>query len=344
MQFPEHTDALAGPADATINFRAAVHSARSSSRSRLSDIPHYLGRYRVLDEIARGGMGIVLRVYDPELDRELAVKLLSLDIEPDSETGRRFAQEPRVMSQLYHPGIIPVFEASTLPDGRPYFAMPLVRGKTLTRLLDVRGEPDQDLSWWLLIFQQLCAAMAHAHSQRIVHRDLKPANVMIGEFGEVVVMDWGVAAMLDARAWSATNGGGCWVFGTPAYMAPEQARGTAAADPRGDVFGLGAILCEILTCQPPYVGPDVATVTRLAMAGDQKEMNGRLEACVADAAIIELARQCLSPDAADRPADAGEVAQTIDELMLFASARSSYRSTLGRRGITPIEAADLIRS
>ena len=309
MSFPEHTDALAGPADATLNLR--LHPpADAPSHSGTAAVPHVLGRFRVLGEIGRGGMGVVLRAYDPTLDRELAVKLLSPDIAAESEAGRRFAQEARVAGQLEHPGVIPVYEAGTLPDGRSYFAMPFVRGRTLAALLGERCDVRVDRDRWLGAFERVCVAVAHAHGRGIVHRDLKPANVMLGPAGQVVVMDWGVAALGGAGD-RAGEPDGYWVFGTPAYMPPEQARGLAHADPRTDVFGLGGILCEILTGEPPYVGADAATVTRQAAAGDQEELVRRLAAADADRFLVSLARACLSPNPADRPADAGEVARLL---------------------------------
>jgi serine/threonine protein kinase len=312
MSFPEHTDALSSPADATVNLRVGPRVELSPSQFRSASIPHVLGRFRVLDEIARGGMGVVLRSYDPTLDRELAVKLLSPDIAPDSDAARRFAQEARVAGQLDHPGIIPVYEAGILPDGRSYFAMPFIEGQTLAALLGERPDPRHELDQWLAAFEQVCVAVAHAHEKGIVHRDLKPANVMIGPVGQVVVMDWGVAGIRGAAHPSAESGDGYWVFGTPAYMPPEQARGLAGADPRTDVFGLGGILCEILTGEPPYVGDDATSVTRRAAAGDQEELALRLAGSDVDRFLVSVARSCLSPDPADRPADASEVARLIN--------------------------------
>src|SRR5690349_7008476 len=250
MSFAEHTGPAGGPADVTLNLRLNS-PAGPPSRAGSTAVPHVLGRFRVLDQVARGGMGVVLRAYDPVLDRELAVKLLSPDIDPESEAGRRFAQEARVAGQLDHPGIIPVYEAGVLPDGRSYFAMPLSVGRTLAAALVDRPDPGREVDRWLRPFERVCTAVAHAHRKGVVHRDLKPANVMLGPAGQVVVMDWGVAAVGERTS---RPGDGCWVFGTPAYMPPEQARGLAGADPRADVFGLGGILCEILTGEPPYVG------------------------------------------------------------------------------------------
>src|SRR5262245_51419918 len=310
MMVPKHRDALVTSASATVNFRAGTGSGPSPRGPGTATVPHFLGRYRVLGEIARGGMGVVLLAYDPVLDRELAVKLQSPDIAPDSEAGRRFAQEARVAGQLDHPGIIPVYEAGALPDGRAYFAMPLVHGRTLAALLAERTSPQIGIDRWLAAFERICAAVAYAHNRGVVHRDLKPGNVMIGDFGQVVVMDWGVAAERSTPQ-GASDGSGYWVFGTPAYMSPEQARGACPGDPRGDVFGLGAILCEILTGHPPYLGPDSATVTQHAAAGNLGAAVRRLDGSGADPGLIDLARRCLSIDPVDRPADAGEVARLV---------------------------------
>ena len=173
--------------------------------------------------------------------------------------------------------------------------------------------------------------MAYAHSRGVVHRDLKPSNVMVGSFGEVQVMDWGLAKVLDqggvadelkarrvrddatavrtirVRSLADESHAGS-VLGTPAYMAPEQARGELdTVDERADVFGLGSILCEILSGQPPYVGKTAADVHRMAQRADLEATFDRLDACGADAELIDLAKYCLAPAPKDRPRDAGMV-------------------------------------
>jgi serine/threonine protein kinase len=322
MELLEHKDALHKEAGATVNYRVLPESA-AGSPSASAPIPHFLGRFRVLGEIARGGMGIIVCAYDPALDRELAIKLLAPEIPADSEAGRRFAQEARIVSHFHHPGIIPVFEAGMVADGRAYFAMPFIEGQTLSVLLAERAGPAHGLARWLQVFLRVCETIAYVHEQGIVHRDLKPSNVMVGRFGEVMVMDWGVAALVVPPVpQPVENRSGCWVFGTPAYMPPEQALGTSGPpDRRADVFGLGAILCEILTGHPPYPGIDLAGVTRLAADGNQAEMTRRLVRCGADPALIQLARLCLSPAPADRPGSAGEVATAVTECLAAAHSR-----------------------
>jgi serine/threonine-protein kinase len=209
-----------------------------------------------------------------------------------------------------------------LEDGRPYFTMKLVKGRTLADLLAERKSPAEDMPRFVAVFEQVCQTVAYAHSRGILHRDLKPANVMVGEFGEVQVMDWGLAKVLTAapppEAPASTPARSTIftvrtadpdgisqagsVLGTPAYMAPEQARGAVdVLDARADVFGLGALLCEILTGKPPYVGRDAMEVQIKAATADLKDALARLPACEADAELAALAAGCLDPNRERRP-------------------------------------------
>jgi serine/threonine-protein kinase len=288
------------------------------------------GRYEIEAEIARGGMGAVLRARDPELNRALAVKVLLERHRGQPELERRFREEAQVTGQLQHPGIPPVHEVGALIDGRPFFAMKLIRGRTLAELLRERPSPQHDLPRFLAIFQQVCQTLAYAHNKGVIHRDLKPANVMVGAFGEVQVMDWGLAKVLadqppapeeagpqvSAIATIRTGESGLSqagsVIGTPAYMSPEQARGEVdRLDERCDVFGLGALLCEVLTGQPPYVGATSAAVRHLALIGDLTATLARLSASGADAELVALARGCLAPLAEERLANAQAVEQAL---------------------------------
>jgi serine/threonine protein kinase len=154
------------------------------------------GRYHVVGEVARGGMGVVLRVADTTLDRPLAVKLLLPGATKQPGAEDRFLLEARITGGLQHPNIPPVHEVGRLADGRPFFSMKLIQGRTFAALLRERPSPRAELPRFLGIFQQVCQGVAFAHAQGVIHRDLKPLNVMVGAFGEVQVMDWGLAKRL----------------------------------------------------------------------------------------------------------------------------------------------------
>jgi serine/threonine-protein kinase len=223
-----------------------------------------LGRYAFVEKVGEGGMGLILRVHEPVLNRHLALKVLRAEHRGNTDLVRRFLEEAQIAGQLQHPGVVPVHELGRLPDGRPFFTMKLVKGQTLAALLRERAGPADGLPRFLTIFGQVCQALAYAHARRVIHRDLKPGNVMVGAFGEVQVMDWGLAKVLSgapgrppreesdlqqvaasvietvgsATGEQMTQAG--WVLGTLAYMPPEQARGEIEQiDERCDVFGLG---------------------------------------------------------------------------------------------------------
>jgi hypothetical protein len=303
----------------------AAHSERRPAAT--GDLPAVPG-YQVLEELGRGGMGVVLRVYDPDLGRALAVKVPLDRLRGQPDLLARFLEEAQITGQLDHPGIPPVHGVGRLDDGRPFFAMKLVKGRTLADLLQGRKAPSEGLPRWLAVFRQLCEVLAYAHSQGVIHRDLKTANVMVGAYGEVQVMDWGLAKVL-RRVLPAPKGGSAVrtvrtalrglstqtgdVAGTLAYMAPEQARGEVELlDERCDVFGLGAILCEILTGHPPYWGLPRHAESDRAVRGDLREAFARLEACGTDVELVGLAKDCLAPRREDRPRDAKMVAEAVE--------------------------------
>ncbi len=286
----------------------------------LPDVPGY----EVQKEIARGGMGRVLAARDLSLDREVAIKLLLLEDSDSSRdaAARRFVVESKITARLPHPNVPPVHTLGTLPGGSPFLTMKLVRGQTLAALLAARPSPADDVPRFVQVFEQIAQAVGFAHAQGVIHRDLKPANVMVGAFGEVQVMDWGIAKDLRnvlaspgrESGESSTNPDdetqAGQVMGTPQYMSPEQARGEPV-DYRTDVFSLGGILCAILTGKPPFTGKNSLDVIKRAAAGDVSDACARLDASGADAELIALARRCLSPNAADRPAEGKAVADAV---------------------------------
>jgi eukaryotic-like serine/threonine-protein kinase len=153
-------------------------------------------RYRIDGEIARGGMGAVLKGRDPDLGRDVALKVLRDDLRDNADMVRRFVEEAQIGGQVQHPGIVPIYELGTFADRRPFFSMKLVKGHTLAQLLEERAGPDDDQPRFLSIFEAIVQTVAYAHARGVIHRDLKPSNAMVGSFGEVQIMDWGLAKVL----------------------------------------------------------------------------------------------------------------------------------------------------
>ncbi len=288
--------------------------------------------YRILGEIARGGMGVILRGRDNDLGREVAVKVLHEDLHKRPAVVERFVEEAQIGGQLQHPGIVPVYEIGLMADRRPYFTMKFVRGRTLKELLAERTKLTEDRARFLSIFESVCQTMAYAHTRRVIHRDIKPGNIMVGRFGEVQVVDWGLAKVIGSPGesrhqdlslqsrietvrsregtTSAQSVAGA-VMGTPAYMSPEQARGEVESlDERTDVFSLGAVLFEVLTGETPYGDGREGTLVRAARA-ELDPAYRKLETCGADAELVRLAQRCLRKDPADRPRSAKQVAEAI---------------------------------
>lgn len=228
-------------------------------------------RYRLLDKLGQGGMGTVYAVEDSVLARQVALKVINiLDIE--NELAERLLQEARVIACLEHPGIVPVHDVGSLPDGRVFYTMKLVQGTRLDDPEMNRGlQPER-----LRTFLKICESVAFAHSRAIVHRDLKPSNIMIGPFGEVLVMDWGLAKVMGGATSNPrrVHSGGA-VLGTPGFMAPEQARGEEVSGAAADVFSLGMIL-------------------RFLLKGSSEPVSRRLNAVIQKATEIEPAARYAS--------------------------------------------------
>jgi eukaryotic-like serine/threonine-protein kinase len=276
-----------------------------------TNIPDLAGtRYALLERVARGGMGAVYAARDEKLDRRVALKVLDA-ADRSGELARRLMREAQVLARLEHPGIVPVHDVGTLNDGRVFYTMKFVEGRRLDQHVEtVESIPDR-----LRLFLRVCDAVAFAHARGVLHRDLKPANVMVGPFGEALVLDWGLAKLLpqhgdgdtdpgamllriplgtagsaDAAEAGGTTGHGT-VMGTPGFMSPEQARGeNERLDGRSDIFSLGALLRFLVTGEVPggamrvsrRIDKALEAICAKAMAANPEERYGSVTQLAAD--------------------------------------------------------------
>ncbi len=311
--------------------------------------PEAAGRYEWRSEHARGGQARVMRTYDRHLDREIAWKELLPDgdgsvpsegLASSQSLIARFVREARITGSLQHPNIVPIHELGRRGDGTLYYTMRLVRGQTMTeKLAHCSGLSDR--LKLLDSFWDLCNAIAYAHSQGVVHRDLKPDNVMVGEFGETVVLDWGLAkvrgaeelrdaqtqppgAAIQSNAVDRTLAG--TALGTPAYMSPEQASGNVGEiDERSDVWGLGAVLYEIIAGRAPFEGRsilDLLTKVRTQPPRPASELEP-----TAPPELVAIAAKALQADKARRYADAKQLADDVAAYMKGARVRAHEYSS-----------------
>ena len=311
-------------------------------------------RFRTLRPHARGGLGEVFLAFDRELNRTVALKELQARLADDPGSRARFLLEAEITGRLEHPGIVPVYSLGHHPDGRPYYAMHLIRGETLqqaigrfhetggaTDLRDGRGVAFHRLLGSVV---DACNAVAYAHSRGVLHRDLKPANIMLGPFGETLVVDWGIAkgrgdapsrddpAPADAPAWppadaSMTRPGA--VVGTPRYMSPEQAAGDAErVGPASDVYGLGAILYCVLVGRSPFPDGDVTTVLDRVRRGIFPAPR-RLVRSV-DPALETICLKAMALDPADRHDSAVALAAAIEGWLADVRFRGEHEAAVDR--------------
>lgn len=233
---------------------------------RVAEVPDFgATKYRIVEELGRGGMAIVYLAEDTELGRQVAVKVLNTDIATPG-IAPRMRREAEIIARLEHPGIVPVHDVGELPDGSVFYVMKLVRGNRLDQYLS----ESVPLNERLRLFRTACEAIAFAHTNGVLHRDLKPQNIMIGAFGEVLILDWGIAKVLRHCDFNSPASDSILpirtrrtqdqqpdtahgtILGTPDYMAPEQARGDVdRVDERSDVYSLGCILFYLLTDSAP---------------------------------------------------------------------------------------------
>jgi serine/threonine protein kinase len=296
-------------------------------------------------------MGTVYLAQDMDLGRKVAVKVMNA-ADSTEALASRMMREARIVALLEHPSIVPIHDVGKLEDGRVFYAMKLVQGKRL----DQSAAGTASLLDLLRIFQKICEAVAFAHARGVIHRDLKPENIMVGPFGEVLVMDWGVAKLLSAvgevenpisentetesfdrldadlvatlplPGYSPADTRGGTVIGTPAYMAPEQARGqTELLDQRSDIYALGAILYFLVTGRPPYESG--ATADTLDKAGARRPVRPRQVQPKTPRAIEAICMKSMSESREDRYSSAEDIAADIVSF-LDGEPVSAYRENI----------------
>ncbi|MGE5185602.1 MAG: serine/threonine-protein kinase, partial [Acidobacteriota bacterium] len=295
--------------------------------------------------IGRGGMGEVVVARDERIGRDVALKRMRVEGSPDALA--RFLREARIQARLEHPAIVPVHEIARDAAGQPYFTMKRIGGRTLGELL--AASPPAPLQRLLRAFIDVCNAVEFAHSHEIVHRDLKPANVMLGDFGEVYVIDWGLARFAGERDAAsvgsdldsldgATQVGA--VLGTPGYMAPEQLHAAADVGPAADVYALGSILFEILAREPLH--PRGAALQSMLAAIDPSPAARRPDANIPPE-LDALCASALARDPAARPtaAQLGEQVERYLDGDRDLEARRALAATWLARARAAIEADDI---
>ncbi|MBO4699264.1 protein kinase [bacterium] len=326
----------------TLESCATEHDFSSSANSEKAVTDEIPGRYEIFEELARGGSGRVLLVFDKHIGRKVAMKELLSDLvfsasdknDPQvSATRNRFLREAKLTGRLEHPAIVPVYEIGRHPNGTFYYTMRLIKGTTLLKAIKKCGSIEERLEL-LHHFYNICNAVAYSHSKGVINRDLKPSNVMIGEFGETVVLDWGLAKIKDSDEMIFVQhedfGVGKTVIGqaigTPSYMSPEQAEGRIGEiDETSDIYSLGAILYQILTGRPPFSGKSVDEIISKVMT--EKAENAVKREKNAPPELAAIAEKALSKDKGSRYSS---VTEMLEDLTSYMSGRKVrvYRYSL----------------
>jgi serine/threonine-protein kinase len=322
--------------------------------STTADEPQGRGRYTLTRLHATGGIGQVWLAHDDDLGRDVALKELRPERQDHPAARARFLEEARVTGQLEHPGIVPVHELVRPADGQPFYTMRLVRGRTLAEAIKDYHRKRQaaeagplDLHSLLRAFVAVCQAVAYAHSRKVLHRDLKPSNVVLGDYGEVMVLDWGLARLMERNGPPAAEPTSLLpvsleagsrdetvqgqVLGTPAYMAPEQAEGRLdLLGPATDVYALGAVLYELLTAEPPFVGPSDEVLRRVVR---EEPGRPRLRVPATPRGLEAVCLKALAKKPRERYPSARELAQEVERWLAdepVLAWREPWRARAGR--------------
>ena len=315
-----------------VELRQTERPGSASDRPFEGDVPEKIGRFVVGDELGKGAMGRVVEAHDPELRRIVAVKLMLNPHKVSDAQLARFVSEAQITGQLNHPNIVRIHELGLTPDGQIYFVMPRVEGRSLREVVRSLAAGDREThSEWtfrrlLSAFVQVCNAVAYAHDRGVLHRDLKPDNVMLGAFGEVLVMDWGVAGFIGDRTErvqreqvervTVTKTMDGVIIGTPGYISPEQVRGQLhLLDERSDLWSLGAILYEMLTLKPAYEGKSAMSVMVQTVSGPPKDPRLRAPERPVSAELAEICSRAMATNPEGRFERVEQLASAVESVL-----------------------------
>jgi formylglycine-generating enzyme required for sulfatase activity/tRNA A-37 threonylcarbamoyl transferase component Bud32 len=335
-----------------IQLDGRTEKIKNATRARFGDVAHR--RYKVLREIARGGMGKVLEVIDTDLRRPVALKVLRSEMLDNKDIVERFLEEAQITGQLEHPNIVPVHEIGVDARKNLYFTMKLVEGMDLATIFQKLNEKDPEtvriytLSKLLDILIKVCEGISFAHSKGVIHRDLKPPNIMVGRFGEVQIMDWGISRIVGSRADMKSDravmsdrredeSGQTMVgtlVGTPTHMSPEQARGeTVTLKPSSDIFALGVILYEMLSLKLPWAGRQVKLVLDQVLNLEPKSPKEAAPEMNVPQELNALCMKCLVKDPERRLQSAKELMDNLRSYVeggTMAAVQYSFAQLLGK--------------
>ena len=323
----------------SMNLESLLNHLEDARPSIIADIAEDRSppaRYLIGQELGSGSVGQVIEARDQHLGRQVAIKILH-DGEGLSRDGiARFIAEAQITAQLEHPSVVPVHEIGIMPGGMPYFSMKLVKGRSLSDVINHLRIGDKDIRRTynhlarLRLFQRICQGLAYAHAKGVIHRDLKPDNIFIGEFGEVQIMDWGLAKTIKStlpnfdedpvstvRQASGMNTFGGAIAGTPAYMSPEQARGEfLSIGPQSDVFALGLILAELMTLVRVYRQPTFqSTLDATRLTTEEVDIRRLAPDASFSHGVDRVVRKATQPNIMLRYQHAGELSSDIAKLI-----------------------------
>ncbi|HTL53383.1 MAG TPA: protein kinase, partial [Planctomycetota bacterium] len=323
-----------------------LHDSSRSTPARPANGHDGLKDYQLDEVLGRGGMGVVYRAFDAHLQRTVALKMMNMtgvvEAKELAASAQRFEQEAYVTGKLQHPGVVPVYLLDRTATGTPFYTMRPIEGRSLRDILDaLRADDTASVAEFPLIrlirvLAEACRAVAYAHDERVIHRDLKPGNIMVGKYGEVLVIDWGLAKCLDGVGPESIDGSTVsapgevtpvretpplrpddsndgYIIGTPAFMPPEQTFGAEHITTRSDVYCLGTILYQILTLTPPF-DPELS-LEQLLDAIRYEAVQPPVQRAPErnpDPELSRIAMRCLNKLPQDRPATAAAVVQDLD--------------------------------